>query len=140
MKKLFFVAIGFTSLAIACNKKALKRDYTKVTISLMSNSKDLADRKVYAYDATIWDPRWDKDSAIIDTTQSREIVLTDSKGNAVFSNVEYPDVYDTTATKLRLQSEFRFVTQYKNNDTLVQKVHRILVTKGNELQTPFNID
>ena len=140
MKKIFLGAIGISGLLLACNKELMTRDYTKVTIQLTADSMDLTGRTVYAYDNSFWDERWGGDTILIDTTRMRQKVVTDEKGIAVFENVEYKDPDVFREGQSRPQSNFRFVTQYKIEDSLVQKVYTVLVTKGNEINTVFRID
>lgn len=140
MKKIFLGTIGISGLLLACNKELMTRDYTKVTLQLTADSIDIVGRTVYAYDNSFWDERWDADTVLVDTTKMRQKVVTNDKGIAVFENVEYqsPDAFRSEQT--RPQSNFRFVTQYKIDDSLVQKVYTVLVTKGNEINTVFKID
>ncbi|HLU17625.1 MAG TPA: hypothetical protein VKZ76_06205 [Edaphocola sp.] len=145
MNKGFLLLATFVSLLLlACNKPRITRDYTRGTLHLTSDSLnlDVAGRAVYVFDANVWQNNWDgidTNGLIINLANAREMVMTDNKGTAVFENLEYtnPDTYSDT---YRPMANLRFVTVYDYDDTLVQKVMPIVVTKGSDFRAVFNID
>jgi hypothetical protein len=116
-----------TIFTISCSKddeKKVETPITKATLVLKAtNGSFVSGITVYAYDQSTWETIGDN------PTFADGQVASDSNGNAVFSNIEYPNSFTDLNNN---QNNFRFSAHYVLNGTSKKKVTTITFNKGEQ--------
>ena len=125
-KAILLLAITMSIAFISCSKKddSTTTSVTKATIVLTTSAgKPASGITVYAFDQDKWtvigdDPLFANGSA-----------ASDSSGKAIFSNIEYSNVFTTINNN---QNTFRFSAHYTISGVNKTKVTAVTFTKGEQ--------
>jgi hypothetical protein len=138
MKANFFKAtiLAFvTILTISCSKDEEPKPetpITKATIILKKTNGDFVSNiTVYAYDQDTWQTIGDN------PTFADGQATSDTSGNAVFGNIEYPTTFNDINNN---QNTFRFSAHYVLNGVNKKKVTAITFTKGEQKSLTVTLD
>jgi hypothetical protein len=126
-----------TIFTISCSKDEEKQAETpapisKATIVLKKTNGDFASGiTVYAYDQSKWQVTGDN------PTFANGQAASDANGNAVFSNIEYTNVFTELNNN---QNNFRFSAHYILNGVSKKKVTTITFVKGEQKTQNVTLD
>lgn len=126
-----------TTFTISCSKDEDKPTesvlpVTKATIVLKKTNGDFASGiTIYAYDQSKWGVTGDN------PTFANGQAASDTSGNAVFSNIEYTNVFNDLNNN---QNNFRFSAHYTLNGTSKKKVATITFNKGEQKTATIILD
>jgi hypothetical protein len=138
MKTNFYKATLFaflTVLVISCSKdddNEVEKSITSASLILKKSNGDLvAGISVYAYDQDIWQLIGDN------TNFANGQSASDANGNAAFSNLEYPTIFNDINNN---QHTFRFSAHYSLNGVNKKKVTTITFQKGDQKTQNITLD
>lgn len=133
MKKILFGLLAVSTIALtACEKEETKTNQTtNATITLKSNTGTVSGITVYAYDQTTWDMHGDE------KLFSKGQATSNDDGNAIFSNIEYPAVFNSINNN---QNNFTFSAHYSKSGVNRTKSKSVTVNKGDQVKLEIFLD